>query len=74
MEQEQTGEGGESAADVHTLIQATVLETEALPQGGRDADAGAQVVERNPITPAGEVAKGIIPGWEIFKGLFLGYA
>ena len=60
--------------DAQPLAQAPVLEIEAPPQGGRDAYDGAQVVYSKPGTLCGEVHGGLLPMWEILKGLFVGYA
>ena len=54
------------------LTQVPVLETADSHQTGRDIYAGAQVGERNTEIPEEEVAEGMILGWEILEGLFLG--
>ena len=51
-----------------------MLETSALPPGVGEADAGAKIGYSNPITPEGEGACGMLPGWGILKGLLLGDA
>ena len=50
------------------LTQAPVLNTESPPQGeggggGGGADTGAQAGYNKPITPEGEVTKGVLPVW-----------
>ena len=43
-------------------------------QGGREVDAGSQVVNRNPRTQDGEGDEGVLPGWDTLKGIYLGDA
>ena len=59
-------------ADPRPLTNAAVIETAAPPQGGREAEYGAQAGDRNPGIPEGEGSEGRLPEWEILKCLFLG--
>ena len=56
------------------LTQAPVLETAAPPHGVIEVYSGSQVGKRIPRTPEGEGDEGMLPVWDILKGLFLGEA
>ena len=47
-------------------------DTVSPTQGEREVDAGSKAGDRNPITPEVKGYEGMLPGWEIFKGIFLG--
>ena len=51
-----------------------VLDTAVPTQGGGEVDAGAQAGDRNLETSEVEGDDGMLQGWEILKGLFLGDA
>ena len=59
-------------ADSNPLKQKPVIETAAPPQEEREADAGEHTGDKNTGTPEVEGDTGMITGWDILKGIFLG--